>query len=90
MKVIRYLASFLFLLTAILHVRPIIFNASDHAALPMLGFGIVYFVIGVLLFFDNKISKYLGLIFPLIGLAIGFFCCRCEKMDSHAHIHIYY
>jgi len=72
MKKIRYLAAFLLLLTGILHVSTIIINPSDPTALPMLVFGIVYFTIGVLLFLNIKYSKYLGLIFPLIGLATGF------------------
>ncbi len=72
MKTIRYLAACLLLLTGILHVPPIITNPSDSNALPMLVFGIVYFIIGVLLYLDIKYSKYLGLIFPLLGLATGF------------------
>ena len=72
MKTIRYLAASLLLLAGILHVPPIIKNPSDPTALPMLVFGIVYFTIGVLLYLDIKYSKYLGLIFPLIGLATGF------------------
>jgi uncharacterized membrane protein HdeD (DUF308 family) len=73
MKAIRYLAACLLLLTGVLHVIPIIKTPSDPNAVPMLVFGIVYFAIGVLLFLKVKYADLLGIIFPIIGLATGFF-----------------
>jgi hypothetical protein len=73
MKTIRFLAVCLLLFTGVLHIVPIIRDSSDPNALPMLIFGILYFTIGVLLFMEIKYSAYLGILFPLAGLAIGFF-----------------
>ena len=72
MKTIRYLAAFLLLLTGVLHVSLTIRNPSDPAALPVLVFGIIYLAVGLLLFLGIKFAKYLGLVFPLIGLVAGF------------------
>ena len=73
MKTIRMLAACLLLFTGVLHIMPVIKTPSDPNAIPMLGFGIVYFLIGVLLFLKTKYSASLGLIVPLIGLGTGFF-----------------
>jgi hypothetical protein len=40
--------------------------------IPRLIFGVIYFAIGVLLSFTLRVSMYLGIIFPLIGLVAGF------------------
>ena len=72
MKTIRYLAALLLIITGILHVLPIFKEVKDPNAIPMLGFGIVYFAIGVLLFMDKKFSQILGIVFPIIGLGVGF------------------
>ena len=72
MKTIGYVAAFLLLLTGVLHVVLAIKDFSDPTALPTLIFGIIYFAIGVLFSLGSKYGKYLGLIFPLIGLAAGF------------------
>ena len=73
MKTIRLLAACLLLFTGVLHIIPMIKTPSDPNALPMLVFGIVYFAVGVLLFLKIKYSAYLGILFPLVGLAVGFF-----------------
>jgi hypothetical protein len=72
MKTIRYLAAFLLLLTGVLHVSLTIANTSDPSAMPVLAFGIIYLAVAVLFFLGIKFAKYLGLVFPLIGLAAGF------------------
>jgi hypothetical protein len=82
MKTIRYLAALLMVITGILHVLPIFKEVKDPNALPMLGFGIVYFGIGVLLFMDKKIGQILGIIFPLIGLGIGFGGIGIKNWDT--------
>jgi uncharacterized membrane protein HdeD (DUF308 family) len=73
MKTIRYVASGLLLLTGVLHILPIIKTPSDPNSLPMLAFGIIYFAIGVLLIMKVRFSSLSGIIFPLVGLGIGFF-----------------
>jgi uncharacterized membrane protein HdeD (DUF308 family) len=73
MKIIRYLAAGLLLLTGILHILPMFKAPSDPNSLPMLIFGIAYFAVGVLLLLKVKFDTLLGIIFPVIGLGTGFF-----------------
>jgi uncharacterized membrane protein HdeD (DUF308 family) len=73
MKTIRYVAALLMLLTGVLHIMPMFKSPQDPNAIPMLVFGIVYFVIGVLLIMNLKFAPILGIAFPLIGLGTGFF-----------------
>jgi uncharacterized membrane protein HdeD (DUF308 family) len=82
MKTIRYLAGLLMVITGILHVFPLFKEVKDPNAIPMLGFGIVFFAIGVLLFMDKKFSQILGIIFPLIGLGVGFGVVGLKNLDT--------
>ena len=72
MKLIRYLAAGLLLLTGILHILPMLKTPSDPNSLPMLIFGISYFAVGVMLIMKIKFDSLLGIIIPLIGLGVGF------------------
>ncbi len=81
MKTIRYFAGILMLITGIMHLLPIFNVPRDPNALPMFAFGIVYFTIGVLLILNKKISRILGIVFPLIGLATGFFVVGLKNWD---------
>lgn len=82
MKTVRYLAAFLMLATGIMHILPMFTVPKDPNALPMLGFAIAYLTIGVLLILNKKIANVLGIVIPLIGLAIGFFKIGFENWDS--------
>jgi len=82
MKTIRYLAALLMVITGVLHVLPMFKEVKDPNALPMLGFGVVYLAIGVLLFMDKKISQILGIVFPLIGLGVGFGVVGLKNWDT--------
>jgi uncharacterized membrane protein HdeD (DUF308 family) len=82
MKTIRYFAALLLMITGILHVLPMFQEVKDPNAIPMLGFGILYFGIGVLLFLDKKLSQILGIIFPLIGLGVGFGVVGVKNWDT--------
>jgi hypothetical protein len=70
------------LATGVMHLLPMFKVPKDPNALPMLGFGIAYLTIGVLLILNKKISNVLGIVFPLIGLAIGFFMIGLKNWDS--------
>jgi hypothetical protein len=61
---VRYVAAFLLLLTGVFHVSVAFPNPT---VMPLQVFGIIYFVLGVLLLFDIRSAKYLALIFPAIG-----------------------
>jgi len=82
MKTIRYLAALLLVITGVLHVLPMFKEIRDPNAVPMLGFGIVYFIIGVLLFMDKKFARILGIVFPLIGLGVGFGVVGLKNWDA--------
>jgi hypothetical protein len=82
MKTIRYFAAILMLITCVLHVLPMFRTPRDPNALPMLAFAIAFFAVGVLLFLNNKFSPILGIIFPLIGLATGFFVVGFKNWNN--------
>jgi uncharacterized membrane protein HdeD (DUF308 family) len=82
MKTIRYFAGALMLITGIMHILPMFTMPKDPNALPMLGFGIVYFTIGVLLILNKKIAEILGIVVPLVGLAIGVFKIGLKNWDA--------
>jgi uncharacterized membrane protein HdeD (DUF308 family) len=82
MKTIRYFAAILLLITGVLHVLPMFRAQHDPNTLPMLVFGIVFFAVGVLLLLDIKYSKFLGVIFPIIGLGTGFFVVGFKNWDT--------
>jgi len=82
MRTIRFFAALLLLLTGIMHVFPMFKEVKDPNAIPMLGFGIVFLAIGILLFMDKKFSRILGIIFPLIGLGVGFGVVGLKNWDT--------
>jgi uncharacterized membrane protein HdeD (DUF308 family) len=82
MKTIRLFAALLMLVTGIIHILPMFKEPGDPNTLPMLGFGIVYLTIGVLLILNKSISYWLGIIFPLIGLAVGFIVVGFKNWDT--------
>ena len=82
MRAIRYLTALLLVLTGILHTVPLFKAINDPIAFPILGFGIVYFTIGVSLIRDKKYSGILGIVFPLIGLGIGFGVVGIKNWDT--------
>jgi uncharacterized membrane protein HdeD (DUF308 family) len=82
MKTIRYVAAVLMLITGVMHMLPVFTTPEDPNALPMLGFGIAYFLIGVLLILNKKLAEILGIVVPFIGLAIGFFKIGLKNWDT--------
>jgi hypothetical protein len=82
MKTIRLFAALLMLTAGIMHILPMFKMPRDPNALPMLGFGIAYLAVGVLLILNKGISSILGIIFPLIGLAVGFFVVGFKNWDT--------
>ena len=82
MKLIRYFAAFLLLLTGVLHIMPIIKTPSDPNAVPMMIFGIIYFAVGLLLLFKVKFAELSGIIVPIIGLGTGFLVVGFKNWDA--------
>jgi len=67
MKTIRRIAGILLVITGVLHITGYLKAPDDPANIGMLIFGIIYAIIGILLFTSKKYPLYLGLIFPIIG-----------------------
>jgi len=82
MKHIRNFAATLLIITSILHALPAFTVTEDPNAMPMLAFGVAYFIIGFLLFVNKSISYILGIIFPVIGLLVGFFVIGYRNWDN--------
>ena len=71
MKTIRLLAGVLLLITGILHAVLYIKAPDAPGSIGLLIFGIIYAVIGFLLFNRKIYPVYLGLIIPLIGMTLS-------------------
>lgn len=82
MKPIRFFAALLMLVTGVLHILPMFKAQHDPNALPMLIFGIAFLATGVLLILNKKYAPILGVVFPLIGLATGFFVIGLKNWNT--------
>lgn len=71
MKTIRLLTGILLLITGVLHVVSYIRDPNVSGSIGLLIFGILYAVIGILLFNRHNYPLYLGLIIPLIGMTLS-------------------
>jgi len=82
MKTIRLTAGSLMVLTGILHLLPMFTDPKNPDALPMLIFAVAYLLTGVLLILDKRSGQFLGVIFPFIGLVIGFTKIGVRNWDT--------
>jgi hypothetical protein len=71
MKTIRFIAGILLIISGVLHVILYIKTSDNPGTIGLLGFGIIYAAIGVLLFNTQVYPVYLGLIVPLIGMILS-------------------
>lgn len=71
MKSLRFSAAIFLLITGILHVILYIKDPTVSGSAGVLIFGIIYTVIGILLFNSKVYPLYLGLIIPLIGMTLS-------------------
>jgi len=72
-KLIRYLAVVLLLLTGIIHLILGFMAPGRSEAVLMILFGVAYFVAGLTLLLKPAAGTIMGMIFPLSGLLIGIF-----------------
>ncbi|HPF03340.1 MAG TPA: hypothetical protein PLE95_09055 [Bacteroidales bacterium] len=68
MKTIRHLAAGLLFLTGVLHIYLSIAESTQEQFLPTLIFGIVYCILGFLIFLKKRFAIWIGLILPLLPL----------------------
>ncbi|HZW40576.1 MAG TPA: hypothetical protein VFF33_14850 [Ignavibacteriaceae bacterium] len=72
MKNIRNFAALILSFSGVLHVIAYILNPDYSAAAGLLVFGIVYLIVGMLLFlWKSDYSLYLGVIIPLVGSTLS-------------------
>ena len=72
MKAIRYIAILLLLTAGVGHFFLLIEEPMAMvSAAAVLVFGIIYFVVAILLFLKIKYSSISGILFPLIGIIVG-------------------
>jgi hypothetical protein len=71
MKSIRNLAGVLLLITGILHIYLYAQTPEKPGIIGVLAFGIIYSIIGLLLFNRKIYPLYLGVIIPLIGMTLS-------------------
>jgi hypothetical protein len=67
MKTIRFAAGVFLLLNGILHI----IEYLNTDSIGILVFGIIYIIIGALLFNKKRYPVYLGLIVPIIGMSLS-------------------
>jgi uncharacterized membrane protein HdeD (DUF308 family) len=71
MKTIRLLAGILLLVSGVLHIVAY-FQASDiQGSIPVLSFGVIYVILGFLLFNRKKYPVYLAIVVPVIGMTLS-------------------
>jgi uncharacterized membrane protein HdeD (DUF308 family) len=71
MRTFRLLAGILLLISGILHIASY-FRAPDSPGnIPVLSFGVIYLIVGALLFNRHKYPLYLAIIVPLIGMTLS-------------------
>jgi hypothetical protein len=80
MKMIRYIAGTLMILSGGLHSIPVIMNPANVQAFGMLGFGVLYLTTGILLLMNQKNGPVLGIVFPAAGMMAGCFLLRAEGL----------
>ena len=71
MKTIRLLAGILLLLSGILHIIAYFQAPDSPGSIPVLAFGIIYMIVGTLLFNRKKYPVYLAILLPVIGMTLS-------------------
>ena len=71
MKAIHYLATILLFAAGMIHVYMFGRDPESSNSAIVLIFGIIYLIVGILLYVKMKYSPVLGIIFPLGGIIAG-------------------
>lgn len=71
MKAIRFMAGILLLVSGALHIVAYFQAPESPGSIPVLAFGIIYMIVGALLFNTKKYPLYLAIIIPLIGMTLS-------------------
>jgi len=71
MKSIRLLAGVLLLISGVLHIVAYFKAPESQGSIPVIAFGVIYMIVGLLLFNSKKYPLYLGIIVPVIGMILS-------------------
>jgi len=71
MKSLRNLASILLLLSGVLHLVSVALMKFETTSIISIVFGLVYLVLGILLFQNNRAVLWSAAIVPLLGLLLA-------------------
>lgn len=71
MKSVRLLAGMLLLISGILHIVAYFKAPESQGSIPVLAFGVIYMIVGLLLFNGKQYPLYLGIIVPVIGMILS-------------------
>ena len=71
MKTIRLLAGILLLISGVLHIVAYFQAPESPGSIPVLAFGVIYLIVGALLFNRKKYPLYLAIFVPLIGMTLS-------------------
>jgi len=71
MKTIRLLAGILLLVSGVLHIVAYFQAPESPGSIPVLAFGIIYMIVGALLFNRKRYPLYLAIIVPFIGMTLS-------------------
>ena len=70
MNTLRLIAGIILLISGILHTF-VYLRSSENTTIGLLVFGVLYFLVGVLLFTKKKYPLYLGILVPLTGMTLS-------------------
>jgi len=82
MRTIRLIAAVLLVITGVWHTVLFLKAPGDPNNFPLLIFGIIYALTGILLFTPKMLWVYLGVIFPLIGITTASIKIGVKNFDS--------
>jgi hypothetical protein len=71
MKTIRLFAGLFLIVNGILHIYEYINRSPNPGSIGVLAFGLIYILVGVLLFNKKSYPVYLGLIVPIVGMTLS-------------------
>jgi uncharacterized membrane protein HdeD (DUF308 family) len=71
MRPFRILAGILLFVSGVLHIVAYLKALEGLGSIPVLTFGVIYMIIGILLFNRKKFPVYLAIIVPLIGMTLS-------------------
>jgi hypothetical protein len=71
MKTIRLFAGLFLILNGTLHIFEYLNRYPNPGSIGILAFGLIYILVGLLLFNKKSYPVYLGLIFPIVGMTLS-------------------